>query len=75
MSVEHRCLLSVELVSQVEPGTAFGRWYRPGVFPLAREIDAAALYREVLWGRPWGAVGKLRGPLGGLLCVCVSVCM
>jgi oxygen-independent coproporphyrinogen-3 oxidase len=30
---------------QVEPGTAFGRWYTPGTAPLPSEGDAAQMYR------------------------------
>jgi len=31
---------------QVEPGTAFGKWYAPGLFPLAPEDDVANFYRQ-----------------------------
>jgi oxygen-independent coproporphyrinogen-3 oxidase len=30
----------------VEPGTAFGKWYAPGLFPLAPEADVANFYRQ-----------------------------
>jgi hypothetical protein len=30
---------------QVEPGTAFGRWYTPGAAPLPSEGEAARMYR------------------------------
>eukprot|EP01041_Mallomonas_annulata_P006984 gene6984-14198_t len=30
---------------QVEDGTAFGRWYTPGIFPLPTDEDSAEMYR------------------------------
>ncbi|KAJ1443971.1 hypothetical protein B484DRAFT_256758 [Ochromonadaceae sp. CCMP2298] len=33
---------------QIEDGTAFGRWYTPGVFPLPTEEAAADMYRTAV---------------------------
>lgn len=33
---------------QVEEGTAFGRWYKPGVFPLPSDAESAAMYEAAI---------------------------
>lgn len=40
---------------QIEEGTPFGKWYEPGVGPMPREEDGAAMFRDA--SRALGAAG------------------
>ena len=40
---------------QIEEGTPFGKWYEPGVGPMPREEDSAAMFRDA--SRALGAAG------------------